>query len=218
MNAVMEAHPITITGPEPLVIDPADAKKRPTLNAEEARLLTTEIQRTTIRLWLLVVEAHDRAAHFALGYESWDDYVRAELKMSPSRSYQLLDTGNVMRELAVAGVDVQSIAPPPARVIARIKDRLPDVRRVARKAIKDGVTIDESLRELARQPRPKREGTTSAATSTVPAARVDMDTGDGGKQEDGRKTARLTCPACEGEGKVSRSLAAKLRAFLKTVD
>jgi hypothetical protein len=214
MNASIEgtltAHPITIVGPEPMVIDPASAKRRPILNAEEARLLTAEIQRTSVRLWVLVVEAHDRSAHFALGYDSWEDYVRAELKMSPSRSYQILDLGHIMRELAVAGYDVESLTPPPARVVARIKDRLPEVRKVVKAAIKQGAQPDEALRELARQPR-RGEVEQPASEQTV---KPDGSPADGEKV-DRRRTALLTCPACAGEGKVSRSLAGRLRAFLK---
>ena len=207
-QGTLTAHPITIVGPEPMVIDPASAKRRPILNAEEARLLTAEIQRTSVRLWILVVEAHDRSAHFALGYDSWDDYVRAELKMSPSRSYQLLDTGHVMRELAVAGYDVEALAPPPARVIARVKDRLPEVRRLAKAAAKLGEQPDEALRELARQPR----GAEKPASRQV----VDQEGNNvEGEKVDRRRTALLTCPACQGQGKVSRSLAGRLRSFLK---
>lgn len=191
------ASAITVTGPQPMVIDPADTKRRPTLTADEARLLTSEIQKTTSRLWLLVTEAHDRSAHFALGFETWSDYVRAELNMSPSRSYQLLDTGHVMREMAAGGVDIDSVKVPTARVVARIKDKLPQVRKATRAALKQGVRPDEALKELAREPR-----------RTAPETAAE--------KVDGRSNAQVRCPACAGEGKVSRSFAGRLRAFVKT--
>lgn len=206
-------HDIVISGPEPLVIDPTSAKRRPVLNQDEARMLTTEIQRTSVRLWLLVTEAHDRAAHFALGYDSWDDYVRAEFKMSPSRSYQLVDTGHVMRELAVAGVDVDTMPPPPTRVVARIKDRLPDVRKAARAANKAGEDPIKALRDMAREPREPKAG----ATPRVPRARGgDSDTIEPDSVDDSRVVA-ITCPGCGGDGKVSRSMANRLRAFMRTL-
>lgn len=204
MNAatVAKATPaqITITGPEPLVIDPTDTKRRPALTLEEARLITSEILHTTSRLWLLVTEAHDRQAHNAMGYATWGDYARAELGMSPSRSYQLLDTGHVMRELAGAGVDIDSAKVPTARVVARVKDRLPLVRLAAAKAIKEGTKPEEAIKALAREPR-------MAVTAKV--------NGPTGAKVDGRKNALVRCPACSGQGKVPRSLAGKLRAFVK---
>ena len=201
-STTQEAAAITIAGTEPMIIDPTDTKRRPALNADEARLLTSEIRHTTSRLWLLVTEAHDRAAHFALGYQTWDDYVRGELDMSPSRSYQLLDTGHVMRELASVGVDIDSIKVPPARVVARVKDKLPAVRQAGRKAVKDGSRPEEALRALARE---VRKGTVPTTTPSTP----------GRPKGDGRRNARVTCPACSGEGKVSRSAAMKLRAFVR---
>lgn len=187
---------IEIDGPQPMIIDPADAKRRPVLNAEEARTLTTEIQRTTASLWLLVTEAHDRAAHFALGYETWDDYARAELKMSPSRSYQLLDTGHVMRAMATAGVDIGATKVPTARTVAKVKDRLTEVRRVARKAVKEGMVPDDALRQLAKQPK---------AVTAKPT----------GKRKSGRPPVMVSCPACHGDGVVTRSIAGKVRRFMK---
>jgi len=212
-TATAHQHDIVISGPEPLVIDPTSAKRRPVLNQDEARMLTTEIQRTSVRLWLLVTEAHDRAAHFALGYESWDDYVRSEFKMSPSRSYQLVDTGHVMRELAVGGVDVDTMPPPPTRVVARVKDRLPEVRKLARAAVKGGDDPVKALRELAREPRAprvpqQRQGDTPAADP----AETGGDTG-----ETDSKVIAITCPGCGGDGKVTRSVANRLRAFMKSL-
>lgn len=204
-------HDIVISGPEPLVIDPASAKRRPILTQDEARMLTTEIQRTSVRLWLLVTEAHDRSAHFALGYDSWDDYVRAEFKMSPSRSYQLVDTGHVMRELAVGGYDVDTMSPPPTRVVSRIKNRLPEVRRAAKAANKAGEDPIKVLRDLAREPRvPAQRG--EAHEPHEPAARSPEE------QAPESRTITVTCPGCGGDGKVTRSMANRLRAFMKTLE
>lgn len=171
----------------------------------EARKITTEIQRASVRLWVLVTEAHDRKVHSALGYATWDDYVRTELKMSPSRSYQLLDTGHVMKEMASAGADLEDAPIPTARVVAKVKDRLPEVRKSVRIALKDGGDLDAALRTLARQ-----------TTPTVPAPRTgDHDAATEPAKKAGRPPTLVTCPACEGSGKVSRTLAGKTRAWLK---
>lgn len=181
------------------------------LDADQARALTTQIQRTSTRLWLLVTEAHDRKAHLALGYETWADYVKAELNMSESRSYQFLDTGHVMKALAAGGINVEDFSPPPTRVISRVKDRLTDVRKVAEQAAKRGESVDKAIRALAREPRKGEvatESASAAATSggatvtTIPAPRR------------GAATATETCPACAGTGKVTKPVAERLLAIL----
>lgn len=219
MTTTTSTSTLEIPVADSFVIDATSAKRRPVLEADEARAITTEIQRTSVRLWLLVTEAHDRAAHFALGYDSWDDYVRAELEMSPSRSYQLIDTGHVMRALATGGADIDHMAPPPTRVVARVKDRLKEVRKVSKKAVKSGDDPVEALRELARTPRQPvvvpapRNG---EGDDPEPHARAPQD--DDTTTEatnDAPKVNLITCPACDGDGKVTRSLANRLRPFMK---
>lgn len=185
------------------------------LEQAEARELTEMIQRTSVRLWLLVTEAHDRKAHIALGYETWADYARAELNMSESRSYQYLDTGHVMKALAAGGVDIERTSPPPTRVVARVKDRLTDVRKTAEAAASSGdgdinKAIDQGLRALAREPRTKGRPRGLAAAQAA-AATVSGGNGNG----EGGEVATVTCPACKGSGKVGRDLAAAVRDLMK---
>lgn len=194
---------ITISGDTPLVIEP-EKRRRAALSERDARSLTQEIQRTSVRLWVLVTEAHDRKAYTALGYPTWDDYVRAELKMSPSRSYQLLDTGHVMKELAVAGADIDAMPVIPTRVVAKVKDRLPEVRRLIRSTIASEGDLDRALRDLARQPR-KGDSNGQVEESAVQAGAARM----------GRPPTMVVCPVCAGEGKVSRSLSAKALAWVR---
>lgn len=201
MNATVNTTSITIPGEPELTIATA---KRSAMGEKEARTLTTFIQRTTVRLWVLVTEAHDRKAYAALGYPTWDAYVRTELKMSPSRSYQLLDTGHVMKALAKAGADLEAVNPPPARIVARVKNDLPAVQRVARSAIKDGKEPVRALRDLAKGVKPKAKAIPASAV-TEPIVR-----------RSGRPTTELVvCPVCVGEGKVSRTLGRRAQAWLK---
>jgi hypothetical protein len=70
-----------------------------------ARDLTERIRRaanTAHGLCSLLVEAHERRAWVALGYPTWSDYIRAEFRLSRSRSYELLDHGRVLRALRAA--------------------------------------------------------------------------------------------------------------------
>lgn len=195
----MTVQPITIPGDNPITL----AGNRRQLSEDQARELTTEIQRTSVRLWVLVTEAHDRRAYAALGYATWDDYCRAELRMSPSRSYQLLDTGHVMKELAVAGVDLTAIPVPTTRVVARVKNRLPEVRRTIRRVVSAGEDVDQALRELARQAPTVKGTVVSSEEEETVVRRV------------GRPPVLVVCPLCVGEGKVSRSLSAKTLAWLR---
>lgn len=174
------------------------------LTEDEARNLTTQIQRTSARLWLLVTEAHDRKAHQALGYDTWADYVRAELSMSESRSYQFLDTGHVMKALASAGVDVAAYSPPPVRVVNRVKDRLTEVRKAAEQAVRKGESVDKAVRALAREPRQVRgETPASGQASAVPT------------QRGSRPVASVPCPVCAGSGKVTQSVADKMLELIQ---
>lgn len=202
---------------EPITIDTRVRQTSP-LDQAEARKLTEQIQATSVRLWLLVTEAHDRKAHLALGYDTWADYVKAELNMSESRSYQYLDTGHVMKALAAGGVDIEKAPVPPTRVVARVKDRLTDVRRVAEKASKgdgDPAEVDKAIRALAREPRktpavaPRGRAAAQAAEATMPtkataaATATDKDL--------------VTCPACAGSGKVNKNLAGLVKELMDKV-
>lgn len=191
---------LVVPSQESVVLD-LNARRRPALDAQDARVLTDEINQTKLRLWLLVSEAHDRRAHLALGYETWDDYVRAEFRMSPSRAYQWIDTGHVMRALAKAGVDIDHVDPPTVRVVAQIKSRLPEVQRIAKRAIARGDAVDPLLRELAKktrindaEERPRRPRT------AIPADPASLDL--------------VQCPACVGTGQVVPTSADAIRVFM----
>lgn len=205
----------TIHGLEEREIDVRIRRLDP-LDKDGARELTEQIQRTSVRLWLLVTEAHDRKAHLALGYETWADYVKAELHMSESRSYQFLDTGHVMKALAAGGVDIETAPVPPTRVVARVKDRLTDVRKMAERVIREengtaAQEIDKSLRALAREPRKPSKAAAaaaSAATTAEPSVRATQDV---------EPEASVQCPACRGSGKVPKSRAGVIRDLMSKI-
>jgi hypothetical protein len=182
------------------------------LTEDEARALTVQIQRTSVRLWLLVTEAHDRKAHQALGYDTWADYVRAELKMSESRSYQFLDTGHVMKALASAGVNLEAFNPPPVRVVNRVKDRLTEVRKTAEQAVRKGESVDKAIRALAREP---KAGPTAVVALDGAGGRVENSGEKVPGQRRGRAAAQVSCPVCAGSGKVTQSVADKMLELIQ---
>lgn len=76
-----------------------------TLTREQARDLTDRINSTAGDLCLLLVEAHEREAWRALGYDSWRAYATAELEISKSQAYRILDHGRVTMALLNAVTD-----------------------------------------------------------------------------------------------------------------
>lgn len=66
---------------------------------EEARELTARIASSASELWSLLLEAHDRKAWKALGYETWDAYVTTEFRMDRSYAFRLLNQGRVIAAL-----------------------------------------------------------------------------------------------------------------------
>lgn len=108
------------------------------LESGEARTLTERIRQRLGNLSLLLLQAHDRRAWAALGYQSWEKYVQDELGLSRSRSYELLQHGRVMTALHAAGITAgvteinpycaSQLEPHLTETIADIKQRLhPDM-------------------------------------------------------------------------------------------
>lgn len=60
------------------------------MTAEQATEITEAIKSAATATYVLLRQAHDHKAHKALGYETWEDYVRKEFEISAQRSYQLL--------------------------------------------------------------------------------------------------------------------------------
>ena len=104
------------------------------LDPIEARALTDSIRSATRSMCLLVLEAHERRAWCALGYHSWEQYVRTEFMLSKTRSYELLDQGRVIRELrAAAGVlGVPDIS---AYAAEQVKRHLEDMKATVRERV-----------------------------------------------------------------------------------
>jgi hypothetical protein len=120
------------------------------LSAEEAAELTTRIREGIETVWRLLHEAYARKAHVALGYQSWATYVHEEFHISRSRSYQLIDQGNVVFEIeAAAGVSTpvdineattRRIKP----VLSVVTDNIRE--RIAAGELPDPVVADEIAR------------------------------------------------------------------------
>lgn len=71
----------------------------PPLSEEEARTITERIKSTTNILYLLIKRAHAGKAWKALGYSSFEAYVREEFNYSRSYAYKLLNQANVIEAI-----------------------------------------------------------------------------------------------------------------------
>lgn len=68
----------------------------PELTADEAKELTTTIKTQTNVLYLLIARAHAGKAHIALGYKSFEEYIKQEFNYSKSYAYKLLDQARII--------------------------------------------------------------------------------------------------------------------------
>ncbi|MDQ1569197.1 MAG: hypothetical protein QOF96_4077 [Actinomycetota bacterium] len=69
---------------------------------EEAREITEDIRQAAEAIWGLLLEARDRRAWAALGYQSFAAYATAEFGMSEVHAYRLIGQGQVIREIEEA--------------------------------------------------------------------------------------------------------------------
>jgi hypothetical protein len=113
------------------------------LDEPSARTLTELIRQASSQVCILLLEAHERRAYTALGYPTWEQYVRREFSLSRSRSYELLDQGRVILAVQVAaGLEVMPDIS--AYAVAQIKPHLDDVLDAVRVRAR-GIEGDEAL-------------------------------------------------------------------------
>jgi hypothetical protein len=78
----------------------------------------------------MLKRAHDEKAWQALGYGSWNDYVKAEIKLCRSRVFQLLDYETIRQELAESTI-VDLPLPTKEAVTRELKKVEPEARAAA---------------------------------------------------------------------------------------
>jgi len=135
-----------------VALNPATGELVRLMDEAEAQEITNRIRGTAEALWSLLLEAHERQAWKALGYDRWEDYVRTEFGMNRSRSYQVLDQGRVIRAIGDAA-DVQDLGHLPRithEQTREIKPRLGDVTAAIRERIADEATREapERVQEI----------------------------------------------------------------------
>ncbi len=110
----------------------------------EAQAITDRIRGHIDAAWADITRAYEGKAWKALGYSSWEAYVKAEFDMSRRRSYQLLDQGRVIEAVReVVGTDVH-ISEAATR---EIKEDLPTVTTEIERRIADGDKPVQAVKE-----------------------------------------------------------------------
>jgi hypothetical protein len=139
-------------------------------DAAEARELTEQIKGSVEKTWRLLLNAHEWNAWAALGYDTWESYVRAEFGIGRSRSYQLLDQGRVVREIEAAVSTNVDIKEAQARELAPLLDRPDELRDAWEQANEqaDGKPTAATIRNIVR-PQSSPPPSDLAATSGAPA-------------------------------------------------
>jgi hypothetical protein len=122
------------------------SSRRTDLTKAEALDLTGQIRQGLDELPLLLLQAHERRAWIPLGHHSWDQYVRAEFRLSRSRSYELLNQARVIRTLRSAAGG-RLVRPVSALAAIEIKPFLTEVAEDVRRGL-DGVAGDSPLEEV----------------------------------------------------------------------
>lgn len=113
------------------------------LNYGDAEVLTAKIKAYAGATWVLLYAAHERKAHKALGYDTWEDYVRTEFDMSRSRSYQLISQARVVLEISAAVSTDVDISEAEARDLAPVLDEAKDAVAKAVQSLPDDATEEQ---------------------------------------------------------------------------
>lgn len=125
------------------------------LDAEQARSLTNTIRDAAEVMWVLIARAHAGKAWNALGYATWEAYVRAEFNMSRSRSYQLLDQARVIAALegaAPEGTQIHLTEAAARDLKTVVEDAVPEIRaRTAGLPPEEAAAVIEEILEERRQ-------------------------------------------------------------------
>lgn len=124
----------------------------PELNEEEAREITNKIRTTTNVLYLLIARAHAGKAHLALGYSSFEAYIKEEFNYSKSYAYKLLNQANVIKaieEVAPEGTQVYVSDATARGLKASLNEFVPELEERLQGATPDsaGEVIEDLIQE-----------------------------------------------------------------------
>lgn len=130
----------------------------PELSPEEAKELTKTIRTQTNVLYLLIARAHAGKAHIALGYRSFEEYIKQEFNYSKSYAYKLLDQAKIIEaieEVMPEGTQVYVSDATARGLKASMSDFVPELQEKVRDLAPDEAA--EVMEELVQEYRERRE-------------------------------------------------------------
>lgn len=102
------------------------------LTREEAEELTASIQSTVTAVYVMLARAHQGRAYRALGYDTWEQYVKDQFDFSVRKSYRLLNLAETVKAIEEAAptdtpisitiTEAQDIKRELPKVTARVKE------------------------------------------------------------------------------------------------
>lgn len=129
----------------------------PALDANSAREITERIKTTTNVLYMLVKRAHAGKAYLALGYDSFEKYVRAEFDFSKVYAYRLINQANFIEAIEAKlpeGAQIHVSEP----VSTKLKKALPELLEEIEERVdgiedpdEAGAVIEDIIRERREQ-------------------------------------------------------------------
>lgn len=139
------------------MIKTTPAKNAEPLNKAQARALTERIRKHIDAAWADITAAYEGKAWKALGYSSWEAYVKAEFDMSRQRSYQLIDQGRVIAAVRESSGDLSTTVDISEREAREIKDVLPAVTAEIHKRVEAGEAPGKAVAETVADARAEKD-------------------------------------------------------------
>lgn len=133
------------------------AKTTDLLTKAQAKALTDRIRKHIDAAWADITAAYEGKAWKALGYASWEAYVKAEFDMHRSRSYQLLDQGRVIRAISEATGNLSTTVDISERQVREIKGDLPEVTAEIKARVERGEDAKKAIAETIADKRAEKE-------------------------------------------------------------
>jgi hypothetical protein len=130
----------------------------PELSTDEAKELTNTIKTQTNVLYLLIARAHAGKAHKALGYSSFQEYIKQEFNYSKSYAYKLLDQAKIIdaiEEVMPEGAQVYVSDATARGLKASMAEFIPELEEKVRDLPADDAA--QVMEELVQDYRERRE-------------------------------------------------------------
>jgi hypothetical protein len=145
------------------------------MDKADATALTHRLRTAVEGLRDLLVEAHDRKAWKAMGYATWEAYVKGEIGLSRPRSYQILDEVRVIGAVRDATGDLSNALDISVRDAAAVKDDLPAVTGEIKERIEAGEDPKKAVNETIATKKAEKEKAKAEKKAAKEKAKAEKD-------------------------------------------